>query len=173
MELIQCTYQDHAEAILSILNEAIVNSTTVYDYKPRSLSSMEPWFATKQTHNFPVIGLSSNAGRLLGFATYGIFRAWPAYKYTAELSLYVEPPSRGKGLGDRLLTELVRIAEQRQLHVLVGGIDASNAPSIALHEKHGFTHCGTVRQCGFKFGQWLDLAFYQLTLKTPIDPVDG
>ncbi|MDR1968254.1 MAG: GNAT family N-acetyltransferase [Burkholderiaceae bacterium] len=173
MELIHCTYQDHAEAILSILNESIIHSTAVYDYQPRPLSSMAPWFAAKQAHDFPVIGARSDAGHLLGFATYGTFRAWPAYKYTAELSLYVEPSSRGQGVGDRLLAELIRVAAERQLHVLIGGIDASNAVSMALHRKHGFSHCGTVRQCGFKFGQWLDLAFYPLVLKTPADPVDG
>ena len=173
MKLIHCTHGEHAQEILSILNESIVHGTAVYDYKPRPLSSMAAWFATKQANNFPVIGLRSDDGRLLGFATYGNFRGWPAYKYTAELSLYIEPGSRGKGLGDRLLTELIDVAQERQLHVLIGGIDASNAASIALHEKHGFTLCGTVRQCGFKFGKWLDLSLYQRILKTPTDPIDG
>jgi phosphinothricin acetyltransferase len=56
---------------------------------------------------------------------------------------------------------------------MVGGIDASNRASIALHEKLGFFHAGTVKQAGFKFGRWLDLAFYQLLLETPESPVDG
>jgi phosphinothricin acetyltransferase len=57
--------------------------------------------------------------------------------------------------------------------VLVGGIDAQNVVSIRLHESLGFRHRGTIEQAGFKFGRWLDLAFYQLTLDTPRDPVDG
>ncbi len=56
---------------------------------------------------------------------------------------------------------------------MVGGIDASNAVSIRLHERLGFTHCGTIAQAGFKFGRWLDLAFYQKILATPAAPVDG
>jgi phosphinothricin acetyltransferase len=56
---------------------------------------------------------------------------------------------------------------------MVGGIDASNQGSIRLHEKLGFVHAGTIREAGFKFGRWLDLAFYQLTLNTPAHPVDG
>jgi phosphinothricin acetyltransferase len=57
--------------------------------------------------------------------------------------------------------------------VLVGGIDATNAPSIALHKKYGFRFCGRIEQAGFKFGGWMDLDFYQLILPTPAKPVDG
>ena len=56
---------------------------------------------------------------------------------------------------------------------MVGGIDVTNTASIALHEKLGFTHAGTIRHAGFKFGRWLDLGFYQLLLQTPAHPVDG
>jgi phosphinothricin acetyltransferase len=56
---------------------------------------------------------------------------------------------------------------------MVGGIDATNTVSIAMHEKLGFVHAGTIRESGFKFGGWLDLAFYQLTLQTPLRPIDG
>jgi phosphinothricin acetyltransferase len=56
---------------------------------------------------------------------------------------------------------------------MVGGIDAENTASIKLHLRYGFVHSGTITQSGFKFGRWLDVAFYQLTLPTPVDPVDG
>ena len=72
-----------------------------------------------------------------------------------------------------MLEAIVAAAERQQYHVMVGGIDASNAVSIKLHEQLGFTHCGTVKQAGFKFGRWLDLAFYQKILATPAAPVDG
>ncbi|HPU15868.1 MAG TPA: GNAT family N-acetyltransferase, partial [Polymorphobacter sp.] len=61
----------------------------------------------------------------------------------------------------------------RGLHVLVGGIDMANRGSIALHEKLGFVHTGTLPQVGFKFGRWLDLGFWQKQLPTPAEPVDG
>ena len=64
-------------------------------------------------------------------------------------------------------------AQQQQLHVMVGCIDADNAASIQLHQKLGFTHSGTIQQAGFKFDRWLDAAFYQLTLTTPLHPQDG
>ena len=113
------------------------------------------------------------AGTLLGFGSYGAFRAWPAYKYTVEHSVYVHRDHRGRGVGSRLLQEILARAVQQGVHVLVGGIDASNEGSITLHVKSGFEHAGTIRQAGFKFGRWLDLAFYQRILETPADPVDG
>lgn len=172
MKFVPCTFESHAEEILEILNDAIVHSTALYDYDPRTMSDMEAWFQAKDAGGFPVIGAVEN-GTLLGFATYGTFRAYPAYKYTVEHSVYVHRDARGKGLGRVLMEQLIAAAEAQQLHVMVGAIDGANTGSIALHEKLGFTHSGTVKQAGFKFGRWLDLVFVQLTLKTPDHPVDG
>ncbi len=173
MTLVDCTEERHAMAILDIFNDAIVHSTALYDYTPRPPEAMAAWFATKRANGFPVIGYEDDAGTLLGFASYGTFRAWPAYKYSVEHSIYIHRDHRGRGLGRRLLQAIVEAAQAREVHTLIGGIDAANAASIALHEKLGFQHAGTIRQAGFKFGRWLDLAFYQRLLATPAHPVDG
>lgn len=173
MAIIDCTHDAHADAILEILNEAIVNSTALYDYEPRTRQSMSQWFEAKAIGRFPVFGAVDGAGQLLGFASYGCFRPWPAYKYSLEHSVYVHRDQRGRGIGRTLLKRLIRAATEQDYHVMVGGIDASNDVSIKLHEALGFTHCGTVRQSGFKFGRWLDLALYQKILSTPARPVDG
>ena len=173
MKLVRCEPRRHSDAILAILNDAIVNSTALYDYKPSSYENMVSWFAAKSQQQYPVIGIENDAGDLLGFASYGPFRAWPAYKYTVEHSVYVDGRFRGQGIGRQLLQALIAAAQEQQYHVMVGGIDATNAVSIKLHESLGFTACGIVRQAGFKFGRWLDLAFYQLILRTPAHPVDG
>ncbi|MEK7951318.1 GNAT family N-acetyltransferase [Luteolibacter soli] len=173
VRLIDCSEAEHATAILEILNEAILHSTALYDYVPRAPEAMVSWFATKRAHGFPVVGAVDAAGRLLGFASWGTFRAFPAYKYTVEHSVYVHADARGRGLGKALLLELIRRAREAQLHVLVGCIDAANTASIQLHQRLGFTHSGTFPQVGFKFGQWLDVAFYQLNLETPVQPQDG
>ena len=173
IRLIDCTEAEHAEAILDILNDAIVNSTALYDYVPRPREAMSTWFASKRSGGFPVVGAVDATGRLLGFASWGTFRAFPAYKYTVEHSIYVHRDHRGRGLGERLLRELIRRAREAQLHVLVGCIDAANAGSIGLHTRLGFVHSGTMPQVGFKFGRWLDAAFYQLNLETPMNPQDG
>jgi len=172
MEFVTCTEEFHAEMILSILNEAILHSTALYDYKPRSLENISEWFKAKQASNFPIIGAVSPSGELLGFASYGTFRAWPAYKYSVEHSVYIHKDHRGKGLGRALMQQLIAKAVEQQCHVMIGGIDADNSASIALHQKLGFSHAGTIKQAGFKFGRWLDLAFYQLILQTPYAPVE-
>lgn len=173
LRLIDCSEAEHAAAILEILNDAIANSTALYDYQPRPPEAMVTWFATKRAGGFPVVGAVDASGTLLGFASWGTFRAFPAFKYTVEHSVYVHPDQRGRGLGELLLREVVRRAREAQVHVLVGCIDATNAGSIALHTKLGFVHSGTITEAGFKFGRWLDAAFYQLKLETPAQPVDG
>jgi phosphinothricin acetyltransferase len=87
--------------------------------------------------------------------------------------VYVAERFRGNGLGRQLLEAIVAEAQRHDLHMLVAGIDATNAASIALHRSLGFRLCGTVREAGFKFGRWLDLEFWQLLLPTPQRPVDG
>ena len=171
--IVACTLDRHGAQILAIFNEAIATSTALYDYKPRAPESMGPWFEAKAKGGFPVIGLEDAGGQLLAFASYGTFRAWPAYKYTVEHSVYVHGDHRGRGFGRIVMQELIAAARARDVHCTVGGIDATNAASIALHEKLGFRHAGTLPQVGFKFGRWLDLAFYLLHLDTPTQPVDG
>lgn len=173
MTIIECDQPRHAAQILAIFNEAIVNSTALYDYKPRTAEMLHDWFAAKAKGNYPVIGVEGEDGGLLGFASYGSFRAFPAYKYTVEHSVYVHHEHRGRGIGRELLKQIISRAGEQDYHLLVGCIDASNRGSIRLHETLGFSHSGTIQQAGFKFGRWLDLAFYQLTLATPIDPKDG
>jgi L-amino acid N-acyltransferase YncA len=165
--------REHLEAIRSIFNEAIVNSTALYDYEPRSVETMEAWFTGKEKGGLPVIGVLNGAGELMGFASYGPFRAFPAYKYTVEHSVYVDGRFRGRGLGRLLLERLIEAAEVGGNRTMIGVIDAENAASIALHERLGFSRCGEIRHAGFKFGRWLDLVFYQRLLSGPADPVDG
>lgn len=172
MKIIRCD-RSHASAILAILNDAIVNSTALYDYRLRTPATMDAWFEAKDKGGYPVVGVVDEAGTLLGFGSYGPFRAWPAYKYTVEHSIYVDRSQRAKGIGKQLLPAVIEHARRQQYHNLIGGIDATNAASIALHRRFGFEFCGNIRHAGFKFGRWLDLHFYQLLLDTPANPVDG
>ena len=173
MQIVDCSHAAHAPAILAILNDAIVNSTALYDYKPRTPEMMQGWFDAKAKGNYPVIGAVDGSGGLMGFGSYGAFRAWPAYKYSVEHSIYVDARFRGQGLGKTLLRETIAAATAQNYHMMIGGIDAANAVSIALHRALGFSHCASIKQAGFKFGRWLDLEFYQLLLPTPAQPQDG
>ena len=169
MQLKPCTEKQLPE-ILAIFNDAILNSTALYDYKIRTMEIMYAWYDDKLAHDYPVIGAFDENDTLLGFGTFGMFRVRPAYKYTVEHSVYVRSDKRGLGIGKILLREIIKKAEQQDFHVLVGVIDASNEVSIKLHENEGFVLNGIIKEVGYKFGKWLDAAFYQLTLKTPVEP---
>ncbi|NJM48158.1 MAG: N-acetyltransferase [Alkalinema sp. RU_4_3] len=173
IQFVTCTYESHAGEILDIFNEAILNSTALYEYQPRTMENMRDWFGDKLLGSFPVLGAIDPQGKLLGFATYGAFRAKPAYKYSVEHSIYVHRDYRCQGLGRSLMQQLITAARQQQYHVMIAAIDINSRGSLALHESLGFVYGGTLKQVGFKFGQWLDLALYQYVLDTPDRPVDG
>jgi L-amino acid N-acyltransferase len=171
--LVACQPDPHAVAVREIFNDAIATTTALYDYRPRSLETVMQWFGAKARDGYPVIAAVGGTGELLGFASYGSFRAWPAYKYSVEHSLYVHRDHRRAGVGRALLAAVVDHATGRGYRTVIGGIDADNAASIALHRAHGFEHAGTIRDAGFKFGRWLNLAFYQKLLPGPERPTEG
>lgn len=149
--------------ILEIYNDAILNTTAVYTYNAQNLKERESWFEAKVLANEPIFVYELD-GKAVGFATYGQFRNWPAYLYSIEHSIYVDKHYRGQGIASKLLSHLITDAKERNYRTIVAGIDASNDSSIQLHEKFGFTHAGTVKNVGYKFERWLDLAFYQYDL---------
>jgi L-amino acid N-acyltransferase len=171
-EVIACSAA-HLPEIQAIYNDAILHSTALYEYEPRTAEVMGEWFAQRQRDGVPVLGIEWAPGVLAGFATWGPFRPRAAYKYSAEHSVYVAERFRGEGVGRQLLQAIVAEAKRRDIHMLIAGIDATNVASVALHSSLGFRCCGTVREAGFKFGRWLDLEFWQLLLPTPSHPVDG
>lgn len=168
-----CRIERDLQPITAILNHVIATSTALYDYEPRPIAHVLAWAEQKAISGLPLRGAFDQNGQLLGFATYGPFRPQPAYKYTVEHSIYVKQDCHGQGIGTALMTDLLEKANFDQYHVVVGCIDADNHASIAMHKKFGFAHCGTVKQAGFKFGRWLDAAFYQKLLTTPDNPRDG
>ena len=159
-------------AILYIYNEAILNTTSVYDYKPHTLEDRISWYEKKISDGYPVLVFEEN-NRIIGFASYGPFRAWPAYKYTVEHSVYVHKDHRGKRVGLRLMKKLIEVANSKGYATMVAAIDSNNKASIIMHKNLGFNKCGTIKRAGFKFGKWLDLTFYQYELRGPDAPKDG
>lgn len=172
MKIISLT-REYAKEVLDIFNDAILNSTALYDYKVWTEDIIESWFETKKINNFPIIGLVDDDNNLLGFGSYGTFRIRPAYKYTIENSLYVHKDHRGKGYGKVLLNEIIKNATSQNYHCIIGVIDSANKVSVELHKSFGFELSGTFKQVGYKFGKWLDADFYQLILPTPLEPKDG
>jgi L-amino acid N-acyltransferase YncA len=159
-------------SMLDIYNDIIINTTAVYDYQPHTLEMRKQWYQTKQEQGIPVF-VAEEDNQILGFSTIGPFRNWAAYKYSVENSIYVAARARGKGIGRLLMPPLIEAAKQLEMHTIIAGIDASNNASIKLHEQFGFIEVAHFKQVGYKFGQWLDLKFFQLLLSTPANPVEN
>ncbi|MEX0813125.1 MAG: N-acetyltransferase family protein [Chitinophagales bacterium] len=150
--------------IRNILNHEIENSTAVYDKTPKSLQEITVWLEQKQKTGFPVI-VAVSENEILGYGSYGKFRPWEGFRYSVEHSIYVAFQHRGKGIGKKLLQELIKLAKNENYHSMIAGIDAANNKSIHFHEQFGFKKVGHIPEAGFKFGRWLDLVFMQLMLE--------
>jgi L-amino acid N-acyltransferase len=150
-------------AILTIYNDVIINTTAVYDYEPHTLEMRKAWFDTKKEQGFPVFVAEGN-GKLLGLSSIGPFRAWAAYKFSVENSVYVASEVRGKGIAKLLMPPIIEASKQLGMHTIIAGIDASNEASIQLHRHFGFEEVAHFKQVGYKFNRWLDLKFLQLII---------
>jgi phosphinothricin acetyltransferase len=146
--------------IREIYNEVIRNSTAVFSDVEVTLENRETWLDAKRIAGFPVLAATDSSG-VVGFGTFGEFRAWPGYRYSVEHSVHVRADCRGRGVGRALVQALLQEAARLQKHVMIAGIDAQNVTSISLHEKLGFKTVGELREIAFKFGRWLDLKFMQ------------
>jgi L-amino acid N-acyltransferase YncA len=149
--------------LLDIYNDIIVHTTAVYDYEPHTLFMREQWFETKKQQGFPVF-VAEEGDRVVGFSSIGPFRAWAAYKYSVENSVYVAASVRGKGIGKLLIPPLIDGAKKMGMHTIIAGIDAANEASIKLHTNFGFKEVAHFKEVGWKFERWLDLKFLQLIL---------
>ena len=150
--------------ILDIMNDAILHSTSIYDYEIRSAQFVENWFNKKRLDKLPVL-VAEIDGSAVAYGSYGIFRAWDAYKFSVEHSIYVQKNFQGQGIGKQLLIELINNAQKDGYHTMIAGIDAANQKSYDFHKKFGFVEAGRMKEVGYKFDRWLDLVFMQLMLK--------
>jgi phosphinothricin acetyltransferase len=152
--------------ILTIYNDVIARSTAVYALAPVTLGERTNWFEARQAQGYPVL-VAVDGADLLGFSSFGDWRAWPGYRFTVEHSVYVAAACQRRGVGRQLVEALFPIAARLDKHVMLGGIDAANAASIAFHRRLGFKEVAHFEEVGHKFGRWLDLVFMQRLLDAP------
>jgi len=153
-----------AEVIAIIYNDAVINTTAIWNDKTVDSLDRITWMRDRNEAGFPVLVAVGDDDNVIGYASYGNWRPWDGYRHTVEHSVYVHKDSRGKGTGVALMSVLIRLATEQGKHVMVAGIESGNEASIALHKKLGFTDAGRVSEVGNKFGRWLDLTFLQLRL---------
>ena len=159
-----------APAIAAIYNDAVVNTTAIWNEHQVDAANRRAWLTERQGQGYPVLVAADALGDVVGDAAFGDWRAWDGYRNTVEHSVYVRADQRGAGIGKALMLALIDRARAIGKHVMVAGIEAGNIGSIRLHERLGFTQVGLLPQVGMKFGRWLDLAFLQLTLDARATP---
>lgn len=152
-----------AEGLLAIHNEAVRDTTAIWDETEVDLADRTAWLHDRLAAGFPVL-VAEVDGVVAGYASYGPWRPKSGYRHTVENSLYVLSSHHGRGLASALFDALLVRAREAGLHRMVAMIEASNTVSIDLHARRGFRVVGEMSQVGSKFGRWLDLTILQLDL---------
>ena len=162
VEIRDATGVDLAE-IRAIFNHAIQHTTASFRIEPESEQALRAWIEARDAVLHPVL-VAGPTGNVLGWASLSPHKATGGYRHTAEISIYLREDARGQRLGTRMLAELVSRGRAAGHHVLLGGCCTESAASIRLHEGQGFEKVAHFREVGFKFGRWLDVAYYELRL---------
>lgn len=161
-------------AIRDIYNDAVLNTTAIWNEQAVDLANRQAWFDARQSQGYPVLVVVDTDENTLGYASFGDWRPFDGFRHTVEHSVYVRSDQRGNGLGPLLMATLIERARACGKHVMVAAIESGNTASIRLHERTGFVTTGQMPQVGTKFGRWLDLTFMQLMLNpgAPAPAVD-
>lgn len=151
-------------AIQAIYADAVVHGTASFELEPPSLAEMHQRYEAITGGGFPYL-VAKGEGRVLGYAYANAYRPRPAYRFAVENSIYIAPDALRRGVGQALLSELLRVCEAagyRQMIAVIG--DSAQHASIGLHRRNGFTFSGTIHAVGFKHGRWLDTVLMQRAL---------
>jgi phosphinothricin acetyltransferase len=154
--------RDDLPAINAIYNHYVLHSTATYQTVPSTEREREEWFEARGERH-PVV-VAEIDGVVVGWGSLNKFHARQAYENSVDDSIYLHHEHLGRGMGSLILAELIRLAKEIGHHTILGGIDASQAPSIALHEKFGFVKVSHLKEVGFKQGRWLDVIWMQKML---------
>ncbi|KRD64679.1 N-acetyltransferase family protein [Ensifer sp. ENS10] len=164
--LIRAAIQDDLPVICEIYNDAVANTTAIWNETLVDVANRTAWLKARADAGYPVLVAVSDEGDVVGYASFGDWRAFDGYRHTVEHSVYVHKHRRGGGIGRKLMVALIAEAERLGKHVMIAGIESENTASIRLHAQLGFVETGRMREVGTKFGRWLDLTFMQLVLPT-------
>ncbi|HCC62657.1 GNAT family N-acetyltransferase [Pseudomonas stutzeri] len=156
--------------ILEIYNDAVQNSTAIWNDKVVDLDNRRAWLAERHEQGYPVLVAIDDQGQVAGYASFGPWRPHDGFRHTVENSVYVRPGQRGGGVGRSLMQALIKRAREMHKHVMIAAIESENRASIHMHQQLGFIHAAQMRQVGCKFGRWLDLTMMQLTLNRTSQP---
>jgi L-amino acid N-acyltransferase YncA len=162
--LIRDALQADLKGILDIYNDAVLNTTAIWNEQAVDLTNRKVWFDARQAQGYPILVMADAGNEVLGYASFGDWRPFDGFRHTVEHSVYVRSDQRGNGLGPKLMQALIERARACDKHIMVAAIESGNSASVSLHERLGFIVTGQMAEVGTKFGRWLDLTFMQLNL---------
>ncbi|RZT08179.1 phosphinothricin acetyltransferase [Duganella sp. CF402] len=160
---IRFAHADDAKAIAAIYNPYILNTAISFEEEPVTDGAMAQRIADVQDGGLPWL-VAERDGKVLGYAYATKWRVRHAYRFSVESSVYLAPEAARQGVGSALYTALLTQLAERGCHLVIGGIALPNEASVALHEKMGYEKVAHFREVGFKFGRWIDVAYWQKTL---------
>lgn len=161
--MIRPVRHDDADAIAAIYNHYILHSIITFEEaivdgnelrkRIDSITQKHPWIVSTENE------------KVTGYAYCGDWNKRSAYRFTAEVTVYLHPEHTGKGLGTLLYEHLLRHLKEHGYHSAIGGISLPNPASVALHEKLGFKKAAHYKEVGFKFGKWIDVGYWQFVIR--------
>ena len=164
MNLLRPSTEADLPGITAIYSHHVLNGTGTFETEPPTLADMRARRADVLAKELPYL-VAVDGDKVLGFAYCNWFKPRPAYRFSAEDSVYVVPGAHRGGIGRVLLAELALQAEKAGIRKLIAVIgDSDNHGSVGLHRAAGFTDVGVLKSCGWKFGRWLDVVMMEKTL---------
>ncbi len=162
---IRAAVAEDGAALARIYNHYVANTIVTFEEAPLSAADMSWRVAEIDAIALPWLVAQSSAG-LSGFAYASRWKGRCAYRYSVESTVYLEPGAVGRGLGTALYSRLLALLQELGCHAVIGGIALPNEPSVALHEKLGMRKVAHFAEVGFKFGQWVDVGYWQRVFPT-------
>jgi len=173
MTIIRKSLPSDLDAITAIYRDHVLHGTGTFEIDPPSPQDMAARRENVLSKGLPYLVLEENS-RVVGFAYCNWFKPRPAYRFSAEDSIYLAQEAQGRGLGRVLLMELMAQAERAGVRKLIAVIgDSTNHGSIGVHRSCGFQHVGNLSNCGWKFDRWLDVVMMEraIGLGATCDPM--
>lgn len=161
--LIRAATEADLPRIHAIYNDAVLTTTATWDYEPWAWEKREGWWREHEADPTCPVFVAFVAGEVAGFSYLSHFSEKVGYRFTRSDTIYVDPAMHRQGLGLTLLSSVVEHARAGGMRAVIGGIEATNEPSLRLHERLGFVESARLRAVGYKFGRWVDLVYVQIT----------
>lgn len=164
--IIRAVELSDASEIADIYNHYILESMITFEELPIDRVEISKRISEQEIQNVPWYVAVDSAQNVIGYAYASQWKGRCAYRYSVEVTVYLSPTQIGKGVGNKLYEVLFEKLRELGYHVVIGGISLPNPASIKLHEKFGMEKSAHFKEVGFKYGQWVDVGYWQGFLNT-------